>query len=85
MGNRSNAPQGPGSRGTRLAERKEATEGFQKELQKERLARAEKTARLKALRLAKEAADREAAASVPPAPVKKRAHVKRVGSSGKLS
>ncbi|HWA92229.1 MAG TPA: hypothetical protein VG889_19480 [Rhizomicrobium sp.] len=51
---------------------------MKREIEKERAATAAKSARLKALRLAKEAADREAAALLPPAPPpKKRAARKK--------
>jgi hypothetical protein len=66
MASKSSATTNPGTR-ARQAQRAEATESFMKELSKERAARAEKTARLKALRLAKEAADLAAAEAEPPA------------------
>jgi hypothetical protein len=47
------------------------------ELEKERAASAAKTAKLRALRLAKEAEEREAAALMPVSPPKKKAPVKR--------
>jgi hypothetical protein len=47
--------------------------GFFKELEKANAASAAKTAKLRALRLAKEAADREAAAVKPPVAKRKRA------------
>lgn len=53
-------------------------DAVKREIEKERAAIIAKSARLKALRLAKEAADREAAALLPPKPLpKKRAPRKK--------
>lgn len=60
----------------RQAQRKEAQDGYLKEEQKKRQAMLEKTARLRALRLAKEAADRVATEAGAKPVVKKKAPAK---------
>jgi len=68
-----------------FAQQKKEESAVWKEREKQRLADIDKMARLKTLRLAKEAADREAALTAPPKPVKPRAAAKPAKPKVKIS